>query len=191
MSRIKDMAFTVFLAIILGYSVVVGYWLWWPYVPLVVEKPIKIMNIHKQVKAGEDLVYKITYEKKMQINGILTRKLVNTYKHDLRESVTTAPIGADKDTISVPIPKMAEPGLYNLWWSVAYKVNPLRTVIVNAESEQFEVIANPDIGRGARGYPGSTGATGKTGAKGDTGDFSLFGGKQGRPGKDCSGKDCK
>jgi len=39
--------------------------------------------------AGENLIYKISYEKKMKISGILTRKLVNTYKHDLRESVTT------------------------------------------------------------------------------------------------------
>jgi hypothetical protein len=174
MSRIKDISFNVFLAAIFFYAVVVGYWLWWPYIPLVVENPIKVMNLNKQVMAGDDLVYKITYEKKMNVQGVLTRKLVNTYKHDLRESITTAPIGPDKDMVSVPIPKMAEPGDYTLWWSVAYKVNPLRTVTVCAESEKFQVIANPDKGRGARGYPGSTGARGSKGDKGDKGGFSIF-----------------
>jgi hypothetical protein len=175
MSKIKELSFDAFLALLFVWSCLFGYWLFWPYVPLVVESPIKIMNPAKQVKAGDNLVYKITYEKKMKIHGVLTRKLVNTYKHDLRESVTTAPIGTDKDTISIPIPKMAEPGIYNLWWSVAYKVNPLRVVIVSAESEPFEVIANLDTHRGARGYPGKQGEVGKTGEKGKTGGITIFG----------------
>jgi hypothetical protein len=193
---VKTIAFDVFLAVLVAYTGVVGYWLWWPYVPLTItpltdKGAIKIMNPGKQVKAGDDLIYKISYEKKMQIHGVLTRKLVNTYKHDLRESITTAPIGKDNDVVPIPIPKMAEPGIYNLWWSVAYKVNPLRTVIVSAESEQFEVIANADVGRGARGYPGIQGVQGYKGEKGDRGGVSLFGkgdkgpkGDKGDPGKD-------
>jgi len=128
----------IFISLILVYSLVVCYWLFYPYCPLV-ESPIKIMNSDKKVPQNGMLVYKIKYDKKMDIHGILTRKLINDFKIEYSDVITTAPIGPDEDQINLPFPDYAPPGKYNLWWSVSYKVNPIRSVHVCVMSEEFEV----------------------------------------------------
>jgi hypothetical protein len=129
-----------FLILFVLYSVVVGIWLFFPYSPILVQTPIQIMNPGKQVRAGEILTYKIKYEKLMNVSGTLTRKLINSYKIDLSDSVASAPIGKDCDQVKVTVPRYADPGTYYLWWHVEYQVNPLRTIPVSVMSEKFEVI---------------------------------------------------
>jgi hypothetical protein len=150
-----------FVLVVVAYSSVIGWWLLYPYDPVTVEKPIRIMNPLKQVKAGGILVYKITYNKKMDIQGTLTRKLVNSYKMDLMDSRVTAPVGKDCDMIPVNIPSFADPGIYYLWWSAEYQVNPLRKITVSVESEKFEVINNHEANREPKGDKGEKGEKGR------------------------------
>ena len=137
---IKTIIWYMFVCGFIFYGSVVGFWLFYPYEPIIIDIPIKIMNLDKQVKAGELLIYKIKYIKKMDISGNLTRKLVNSYKMDLADSVANAPIGSDCDQIKILVPKFADPGKYYLWWSCEYQVNPIRKITVTAVSEKFEVV---------------------------------------------------
>lgn len=183
MMNISRQVFNLFLFLLCIYTATLGFWLIYPYTPITVESPILITNPNKQVKAGEELVYKITYEKKMDIHGILTRKLINEFKIDLADSPAASPVGKDSDKVPIPIPRGADPGKYRLWWSATYKVNPIRTVTVSAESEEFEIVANLDEWKGEkgdigkRGPAGLTGPTGKgeKGPKGEKGGVSIFG----------------
>ena len=71
-SVFRKIVFTAFEIGCLIYFVVAGCWLMYPYEPLVVKRqPIEIMNPGKQVQAGSFLVYKIEWEKKMDVTGTL------------------------------------------------------------------------------------------------------------------------
>ena len=135
-------ATTVILAflvsVLVAWFCLVAWWSFYPYTPIVVECPIKVLT--PVVRAGDYLVYKIKYDKKMNITGKLSRKLVNSYKIDLTETPATSPLGPDEDSVPVQVPRFADAGEYYLWWSCEYKVNPIRTITIQAQSELFEVV---------------------------------------------------
>jgi hypothetical protein len=129
-----------FLVIGLGYFLLVGYWMFYPYRVLDLERPIEIVNLDKKVKAGDYLCYRLKYTKHMDVQGILTRKLVNDYVIDLRPSRVSRGEGVDADYVFIKIPNFAPAGKYHLVWSTVYKVNPMREITVCAKSEEFEVV---------------------------------------------------
>jgi hypothetical protein len=146
----------IFTLIFTGWFVLISFWLFWPYEPLVIKKnPMPVLNENKTVKAGENLIYQICWDKKMDVTGTLTRKLINDFTIDLRPSVVTNPIGAGTDKVPVLIPLYAVPGKYILSWSAEYKVNPIRTITVYAVSEQFTVTAPDGPKQGIQGKPGT------------------------------------
>jgi hypothetical protein len=176
---VKDIFWYAFVAVSLTCFFVCAWWLLYPYEPIVItEQPIRISNPDKKVIAGEHLVYCLKWDKKMDIHGVLTRKLLNDYIIDLRPSYATAKVGPDKAQISLGIPSHVSPGKYTLWWAASYKVNPLRTVTISAESEPFEIVANPNALKGKQGIQGKQGekgAHGDKGPKGEKGGISIFG----------------
>jgi hypothetical protein len=133
-SVIHILALTAF---IIAFSIIT-FWIWYPYDPLTVDY-IKICNPGKRVLAGDTLLYEISYNKKMNVTGTLSRKLINDTKIELADADATAPIGRDCDKVRVKIPGYADAGIYTLYWHVDYKVNPIRTITVAIESEKFEV----------------------------------------------------
>ena len=128
-----------FAAVVLTFAAITSFWLWYPYEPLVINGPIEIVNPGKIVNAGENVEYKISYDKKMFLPGTLTRKLINTYKIEYPDVTTTAPIGPDTDIIALPVPVFAHSGEHYIWWSITYRVNPIRYITVQRESETSRV----------------------------------------------------
>jgi hypothetical protein len=139
MRKLREIIVMLFWCGFIAYGLIVAYWLLYPYKPMDV-KSIVVMNPGKQVLAGSVLKYKITYEKKMNVTGVLTRKLINNVKIDLADMAATAPVGDDQECVYVKVPHYTDPGLYYLWWSVKYKVNPIREVVVSAKSDVFTVV---------------------------------------------------
>jgi hypothetical protein len=170
----------LFIAVFITAFFVTAFWLFYPYRPIVVHY-IKVLNPGKTVMAGDFLTYEISYDKKMDVVGVLSRKIENTYVYDLRDSVASNPIGPGVDRVQIPIPEFAETSDdYHLRWVVRYPVNPLRWVTVMAIGETFSVKRDHSE-RGEQGPKGDDGRVGKQGVKGDKGDkggFSLFGGKK-------------
>jgi hypothetical protein len=166
---IQEIFWYLFVIVVVVSFSVCGWWVYYPYEPIVV-KSLKIMNPDKKVVAGKHLTYCIEYEKKMNVHGVLVRKLLNDFIIDLRASDGTAPIGKDKVKVEISIPPYAAPGKYTLWWASTYKVNPLRSVTVTAESDEFEIVENHELLRGKTGIQGIQGKTGKDGKDGKTGE---------------------
>jgi hypothetical protein len=136
---IKETALILFWIIFVVYGLTVAWWLLYPYKPITV-KSIVVKNPDKQVLAGSVLKYRITYDKRMDIQSVLTRKLINNVKIDLADTIATAPVGDDSECVYVKVPHYTDPGIYYLWWSAKYKVNPIREVVVSAKSDVFTVI---------------------------------------------------
>ena len=140
-SVFRKVVFTAFEIGCLIYFGVVGYWLLYPYEPLIIKRqPIEIVNPGKSVAAGDLLLYKIEWQKNMNIHGVLSRKIINSYKVDLEEAEATEHIGIGRSVVPVRIPRWITPGVHYLRWSVSYKVNPIRTVSVSVDSEKFTVV---------------------------------------------------
>jgi hypothetical protein len=140
MKRFREIIVLLFWCGFIIYGLVVAWWLLYPYKPIII-KSIVIANPDKQVLAGSVLKYKITYDKRMDIQGVLTRKLINNVKIDLADMAATAPVGDDSECVYVKVPHYTDPGIYYLWWSAKYKVNPIREVVVSAKSDVFTVVS--------------------------------------------------
>ena len=138
----KIVKYAFFVAVI-SWACVACFWLLCPYEPIVVE-PIKIMNKDRVVQQGGTLIYRLAYDKKINIQSTVKRQLVNTYTITYTNVPGVARPGKGVAHTSLPVPKYASPGLYVLRWSSTYQVNPLRSITVSLDSEQFQVIKHVD-----------------------------------------------
>lgn len=132
--------FTLILAFI---SVITGfYWYLYPYNPLVIEQPLQILNEHKQVQAGDNLVYRTTFTKNTDVLPLVHRELVDGVVHTLA-SITPVNEAGDHDHVvtNLVIPNLPT-GEYYLRTSACYEMNPIRTVCVNYNSELFTIMNN-------------------------------------------------
>jgi hypothetical protein len=118
------------------------FWIFYPYKPIAIHK-ISILNLDKKVLAGDYIVYQMDYTKYVDLDGAMTRKLVNEFIIDLTDTITTNPVGTGVNRMIIPIPKYADPGKYKLRFTITYKVNPIRSVTIDAESEEFIVTEYP------------------------------------------------
>lgn len=138
--KIWSIGWRIYLVINISVLVILAFWLLYPYDVISVESPIKIMNKDKTVRAGGMLIYEVKYDKKMDVSGRLTRKLVNSYVVDLRPSIVTHGVGKGRALNVLHVPEWASDGEYYMTWSAEYKVNPIRTVRVTRQSEEFTVV---------------------------------------------------
>lgn len=129
-------ALTAFLITFLTAS----FWLLYPYETIVVKKPIKILNYNKTVKAGDDLLYEIEYEKFIDVPCVISRKLANTFLIPYADTIGTAPVGKGIARVVLPTPENANEGIYHLRWSVTYPANPLRDITLTVKSEEFRMV---------------------------------------------------
>ena len=149
----------------------VGWVLFYPYEPLVVYGPYKIMNEGKKVSAGGTLIFEAHFDKNTNLKAYTTRQFVNKFVYYVAPIYTTLPQKKDYRTqVSVEVPAYAKPGVYKLYNTYTYHISdfPNKDVMVSAWTEEFEVIEAP-LQQGKQGPRGKTGATGP--GKG----YSIFG----------------
>ena len=132
---LKVLAFSFFL----GY-LLITYWLFWPYTPIVCDK-INILNDGKVVVVGDILWYQADIDKKTDQSSIIYHQLLNDFVIDYSPSTGTLPKGKRTITYPLEIPKYAQPGEYKLKWEGHYQVNPIREVTVIVWSEPFQIVA--------------------------------------------------
>lgn len=131
------MATNIFAAWLL---ILLIYWSAYPYKLIDFEKePFKVST--KQVKAGGTLIYKVPFCKYTPIRPSITRVFSNDILYT--QPVVTAianPLGCHTNNIQAYVPKELPPGIYHLNTIYRYQVNPIRTIDISTETEQFEVI---------------------------------------------------
>lgn len=128
------------IIIALLFSVVVFYWLLFPYrviefnvLPHVIE--------NKQVKSGEYLIYEVDYCKFTKIVPIISKYFVDGLLYSTPETLATVKgVGCGKNRVQVYVPKALPLGKYRMETIYRYKVNPLRTIDVKTTTEDFEVV---------------------------------------------------
>jgi len=129
---------TFVMVLILGSSL--AYWLYYPYKVAEIKSPARVIT--KVVKAGNILEYEldaVVYEE----YPIVEIRRIASNGIDYIMTTTRPPVptpGVIRQTVSSNIiPETLPPSTYVLRFEAIHKVNPLRTVSVRWETEEFEV----------------------------------------------------
>lgn len=131
-------SYLVILSAIVVMSVV-GFWLFYPYKTTEFrDKIIKVEN--DTVKAGEEISYSVSYCKYTDVTPEISKTFVDGIIYVAPGAVSTTKKGCGVNKIHVTVPKNLPPGVYHLELSYRYKVNPVRTIIINTQTEKFTVI---------------------------------------------------
>ena len=123
----------VILILLAGLILLGAYWLLWPY-DILKDTGLKVLN---QPYSGDDIRLQFKFEKTKDIIGQATVKLINEYIVTLVEVDATQAAGKYSKQLVYSIPENVPPGQYKIKLTIHYRVNPLRTVFENIESELF------------------------------------------------------
>ncbi len=110
--------------------------------------PIKCIEIKKveiltpEVKPGDQVVYRITFNKLTDRSAMVSRQILNDRIFNYVDLPSALPRGTDTVTTSIKLPLTATPGQpHKLVWSATYKL-PFREVSYRAESPEFMVVGD-------------------------------------------------
>jgi len=140
MSKLATYISYVTLLLALGLVLLGGYWLLYPYKPIVFNNlPLKVEN--KIVKAGDPMVYSVDYCKFNILLPTATKFFVNQIIYMLpTETVVAKAVGCRVVQVQITVPHNLPPGPYFIKITYHYQVNPIRTVDISVQTEEFEVI---------------------------------------------------
>ena len=122
-----------------GFLFLVGFWLLYPY------KTVTFKNspfpVDKKVyKVGDTLIYKAEYCKYSNINPTVTRYFNDGIVYMLSSNPAfIKPTGCSVANVQIKVPDTLLPDTYKIQINYSYKVNPIRTVDVQAETDRFEI----------------------------------------------------
>jgi hypothetical protein len=135
----------LFLAFIL--MIYFGYLLFYPFKTCVFYKD-SFTTIKKQYIQGEPLTYKCHYHKYTSMQATMIPMLVDSVIYQLPEMKSNNPMGEQElQKSSFNIPNYLPPGKYKLKLTIIYKINPIREIKHNVETNEFEVIAKEDLSK--------------------------------------------
>jgi hypothetical protein len=127
------------LVFVMLFLILIIYWLVYPYKPIEMKSPVKVLN--SPVKAGEAVHFELEFCKYMDIEAETTKVLVNDYIIPYPTTSGKGKLGCQKMiSSSHTVPDYVSAGTYKIMLTTTYKVNPIRTVQVDYETEEFEVI---------------------------------------------------
>ena len=119
----------------------VGYWLFWTIKTMEIKNGNAVPVDQAIYHPGDRLSYTITYCKYRNIQGLVSRVLVNGVRVTYTELINNIAPGCGKTTVNdLIIPIYTEPDTYHIETTVTYKLNPLRDVVVSWRSVDFKVI---------------------------------------------------
>lgn len=102
------------------------------------KSPASILT--KEVKRGEAVVYEVDYCKYIDNPAELTLAFVDGIMYPQPKSYTNVPRGCRTTQLETPIPYHLPSGEYYIDLTIEYKVNAIRTVTHNLQTEKFVVL---------------------------------------------------
>ena len=141
--KINQFLIFVAVACVVVFSVVITWWLYFPYNVMDVREPVKVLT--KQVIAGEFCEIELVYSKYFDIPGQRQIQLVNgmvisldkePYYGYLRPGINVV------YRIGFVIPSWYPAGYCHAEIIASHEVNPIRTIVEKFSTEEFEVIKN-------------------------------------------------
>lgn len=139
----------IFLGItILAIAVVALFYFWafYPYIPLTVNNaPIPIRPPEVTTGPNTTVIATLSACKHMDITPVVTRSIVGVNSVLATPSYTGAIHSTGCTTLdqAIIVPQFTPAGVYHVHWHVAYRVNPIRTVVVTYNSQNFTIGKTP------------------------------------------------
>lgn len=129
---------TLFLAYI-GLSVY-GYWMLYPYNPIVINSlPMPVEP--KVVKSGGILELTIDYCKLLPLPSVVSQRFIDTLVYARPTFIVNNPTGCHTNRVLIPVPEGLSPDEdYYIEQTYTYQVNPIRKIEVKSTSETFKII---------------------------------------------------
>jgi hypothetical protein len=103
-------------------------------------KDVKYPVLTPVVKAGGMLEYKAHVVKYKNLEGLVTRQLINSYIYNYTPVTGQLPCGESDRNIQIELPTYIEPGIYYIRIVYSYRVNIFRTEKYIQDTETFTVI---------------------------------------------------
>ena len=113
------------------------YWSFYPFKTIIDKQPSQVVNT--EVEAGRSVIVIKDYCKYTSINATLIRNLINNTSIPLPEVKSTLPKGCHVTNVIIPIPDYVPTGKYYLKTTSIYKINPVRTISVDANTVEFNI----------------------------------------------------
>jgi len=133
------------IAALTGFGMITIIWaifmFWWiyPYKTVTINQQPYILS-EKVIKQGGQLNYVIDACNYTDIVPTINKQFVDGIIYVVPEGVVRLPDGCNKTMVSVKVPKNLPTGDYTLKIFVSYKMNPIRTINTNYQTEKFSVI---------------------------------------------------
>lgn len=133
------------IMVLLGFGMIAIIWaifmIWWiyPYKTAVINHQPYLIN-NAEIVQGGNLNYMIDACNYTEIVPIVTKQFVDGIVYSVPEGAIRLPMGCHKTLVSVKIPKNLPIGDYSLKVYVSYKMNPIRTINSEYQTEKFSVI---------------------------------------------------
>lgn len=127
---------TILLALIIEVTLI--YWYVYPY-KTIEWKTDKFPVKEKVIKRGDNLVFISDYCKYIDLPATVTRSFINDFAYVATPTITYAKKGCNKMAVVVKVPKELPSGKYYIHNKFTYKVNPIRSITLVHDSEEFIV----------------------------------------------------
>ncbi|OGO14258.1 MAG: hypothetical protein A2Y53_03890 [Chloroflexi bacterium RBG_16_47_49] len=142
MNKIEKLMYTLsFLTITSGvmFGLVIIYWMVFPY--RVIEWNSDYFPIvTKTATQGGSITFIADYCKYRDMSATISRSFINDIIYTTPESTTQRQTGCHVVNIVVPIPQELPPGNYYIQTVYKYDVNPIRSITLIHNTDQFTVV---------------------------------------------------
>lgn len=126
------------LLLIMAVMLLFFYWLFYPYKVMDVSSTRLITN---EVYAGNIVLWKMDYCNYVNQPSIVVHQISNDVVIYEAPKRAMLPLGCmNGSIIAVEIPNYAPTGRYHISTMMKYNINPLRDVIIEYDTEEFDVI---------------------------------------------------
>jgi hypothetical protein len=115
-------------------------WLFLPVTPMQLIGPYKVKT--PVVVQGGNLIYTAHACRNTMASGIVEYSLTDDIVYTFAQTTTlNRPKGCGYKDVLFNIPSVIHPGTYHLHLKATYQINPVRTFIVEVDTENFTVVA--------------------------------------------------
>lgn len=124
-----------------------GWMMFYPFKVIEFDKD-SFQTLKKSYQQGETFTYRVKYHKYYDIPATVIRSFEDGIVYQLPVTQTQNPTGnVDFTNMSIEVPKHLPPGTYTMKMSIIYKLNPVRDMIYNMRTNEFNVVGSCESGR--------------------------------------------
>jgi hypothetical protein len=123
------------------FLLLIGYWAFFPREVLIIKEPNAVRLDKNIYHKGDRITYTLDYCKKVNIPGTILRSLVDGIRINYVAYYNNLGVGCGViSNADLVIPDFVTAGTYHIEATAEYQVNPIRKVLHNWRSVDFQVV---------------------------------------------------